>query len=33
MFPDGGIFDGKEDHVWMDKKEFEKFKVAVKRTR
>ena len=24
----GGMFDGKEDHVWMDKKGFEKFKVG-----
>ena len=28
MFFDGGMFDGKEDHVWMDKKGFEKFKVG-----
>ena len=25
MFFDGGMFDGKEDHVWMDKKGFEEF--------
>jgi hypothetical protein len=28
MFFDGGMFDGKEDHVWMDKKGFEKYKVG-----
>lgn len=26
MFPDGEMFDGKEDHVWMDKDGFEDFK-------
>jgi hypothetical protein len=25
MFFDGRMFDGKEDHVWMDKKGFEEF--------
>ena len=25
MFPDGEMFDGKEDHVWMDKSGFEEF--------
>lgn len=28
MFFDGGMFDGKEDHVWMDKKGFEHFQVG-----
>lgn len=28
MFPDGGMFDGKEDHVWMDKSGFESFQVG-----
>lgn len=27
MFPDGDMFDGKEDHVWMDKHDFESFEV------
>lgn len=27
MYPDGEMFDGKEDHVWMDKKGFEEYKV------
>lgn len=25
MFPDGEMFDGKEEHVWMDKRGFESF--------
>lgn len=28
MFPDGECFDGKEDHVWMSRVGFEKFKVG-----
>ena len=28
MFFDGGMFDGKEDHVWMDKKGFEEYHVG-----
>lgn len=28
MFPDGDMFDGKEDHVWMDKCGFEEFQVG-----
>lgn len=28
MFPDGDIFDGKEDHVWMSKSGFELFEVG-----
>lgn len=28
MFPDGEMFDGKEDHVWMDRSGFEAFKVG-----
>lgn len=28
MYPDGTFFDGKEDHVWMEKSEFESFKVG-----
>lgn len=28
MYPDGGMFDDKEDHVWMDKAGFEKFSVG-----
>lgn len=28
MFFDGGMFDGREDHVWMDKKGFEAFRVG-----
>ena len=28
MFPDGEMFDGKEDHVWMDKSGFEEFCVG-----
>ena len=28
MFFDGGMFDGKEDHVWMDKKGFEEYQVG-----
>lgn len=27
MFSDGEMFDGKEDHVWMNKQEFESFNV------
>ena len=27
MFPDGEMFDGKEDHVWMNKQGFEEFSV------
>ncbi len=27
MFPDGVMFDGKEEHVWMDKQGFEQFSV------
>lgn len=28
MFPDGDMFDGKEDHVWMSKRGFESFQVG-----
>ena len=28
MFPDGDMFDGKEDHVWMEQSGFEPFKVG-----
>ncbi len=28
MYLDGDMFEGKEDHVWMDKKGFESFKVG-----
>lgn len=28
MFSDGDMFDGKEDHVWMNKSGFESFKVG-----
>lgn len=28
IYPDGIIFSGKEEHVWMDEKGFEKFKVG-----
>ena len=28
MFFDGGMFDGIEDHIWMDKKGFENFQVG-----
>lgn len=28
MFFDGGVFDGKEDHVWMEKKGFEGLQVG-----
>lgn len=28
MFPDGDMFDGKEDHVWMSKLGFESFQVG-----
>lgn len=28
MYPDGEMFDGKEDHVWMDKSGFETFQVG-----
>lgn len=28
MFPDGTTFDGREDHVWMEKKGFEKYQVG-----
>ena len=28
MFFDGGMFDGTEDHVWMDQKDFEEFRVG-----
>lgn len=28
MYPDGEMFDGKEDHVWMDKSGFEAFQVG-----
>lgn len=28
MFPDGVIFEGKEDHVWMDKTGFEQYQVG-----
>ena len=28
MFFDGGMFDGKEDHVWMDKQGFEEYQVG-----
>jgi len=28
MYPDGEMFDGKEDHVWMDKADFEEFQVG-----
>jgi hypothetical protein len=28
MFFDGGMFDGREDHVWMDKTGFEEFQVG-----
>lgn len=28
MFPDGEMFDGKEDHVWMEQSGFESFKVG-----
>ena len=27
MYPDGTMFDGREDHVWMDKKGFENLRV------
>ena len=28
MFPDGEMFDGKEDHVWMDRAGFEEFQIG-----
>ena len=28
MYPDGEMFDGKEDHVWMDQSGFESFQVG-----
>ena len=28
MYPDGDMFDGKEDHVWMEQSGFEPFKVG-----
>lgn len=28
MFPDGEMFDGKEDHVWIDRRGLERFKVG-----
>lgn len=28
MYPDGAMFDGKEDHVWMDKTGFEELNVG-----
>ncbi len=28
MFSDGGMFDGKEDHVWMDKEGFEGYGIG-----
>ena len=28
MYSDGAIFDGKEDHVWMDKRGFEEFSIG-----
>lgn len=28
MYPDGEMFDGKEDHVWMEQSGFESFKVG-----
>ena len=28
MYPDGTMFDGREDHVWMDKKGFENLRVG-----
>ena len=28
MYTDGRMFDGKEDHVWMDKSGFEEYAVG-----
>ena len=28
MYPDGTMFDGKEDHVWMDKSGFEEYNIG-----